>query len=240
MKDSDGMPAELLVPVVGVYHTPKELAVVSEDWTANKKQSYLTVASKECYSEFDVQQTLSRVIEAVKALHSVDVIHGNLQISDLVVKDLDGLSDVMLTNYGLAQLAGSGQGILAPECLEGGAPTKKTDIWGLGCLLYQLLVGYPAFSLAADTAESIKDGAEYDKGIKEKIKAGNVPFADLYWKSVSEDAKDMVEMLMVCDPAKRRSWEEIEDHPFMTGRTLSSHDMPEAKRQFEALAAKAQ
>jgi RNA polymerase sigma factor (sigma-70 family) len=43
---------------------------------------------------------------------------------------------------------------LAPECIKGGQPSKQTDIWDLGVLMYELLVGKSLFD--ADSKEEIR------------------------------------------------------------------------------------
>ena len=39
---------------------------------------------------------------------------------------------------------------MAPECLHNKPTTKASDIWSLGCILYQLYMGYPPFRGASD------------------------------------------------------------------------------------------
>ena len=39
---------------------------------------------------------------------------------------------------------------MAPECLHNKPTNKSSDIWSLGCLLYQLYVGFPPFRGASD------------------------------------------------------------------------------------------
>ena len=39
---------------------------------------------------------------------------------------------------------------MAPECVHNKPTTKSSDIWSLGCILYQLFVGLPPFRGASD------------------------------------------------------------------------------------------
>jgi len=104
--------------------------------------------AREDYAEKDVAEALSRVVQSIKVLHAQDIVHGNLQITDLVVSSAKEL-DVTLTNYGRPGLQRSVPmpPTLVPELLNGGTPTKATDIWGLGVLCYVMLVGYAPFAL---------------------------------------------------------------------------------------------
>ena len=39
---------------------------------------------------------------------------------------------------------------MAPECVHNKPTTKASDIWSLGCILYQLYIGLPPFRGASD------------------------------------------------------------------------------------------
>ena len=111
---------------------------------------------------------MTQVSEAVAAAHSVGVLHKDLKPANILV-DRRGDGDwlVRLTDFGsggftdaarLAELgamrmgftqlqAGTDDSIsgtplyLAPELLDGHAPTVQSDIYALGVILYQMVVG---------------------------------------------------------------------------------------------------
>jgi 3-phosphoinositide dependent protein kinase-1 len=39
---------------------------------------------------------------------------------------------------------------MAPECVHNQPTSKASDVWSLGCILYQLYVGLPPFRGASD------------------------------------------------------------------------------------------
>lgn len=107
------------------------------------------------------------ICEAVAAAHSVGVLHKDLKPANVLMEARDGGYVMRLTDFGssrlleperLAELGITELGLtmtqgvsaestsgtplyLAPELLAGAAPTVKSDVYALGLILYQLLVG---------------------------------------------------------------------------------------------------
>jgi calcium-dependent protein kinase len=64
-------------------------------------------------------------------------------------------------------------------------------MWSAGVILYTMLCGYQPFT------------AEYLKELIEKIRKADYTMDSIEWKSVSNDAKEMVQMCLQVDPKKR-------------------------------------
>ena len=109
-----------------------------------------------------------RVVDGVAAAHSVGVLHKDLKPSNVLVASIDRddwqvkltdfgssrlleperLAELGITQLGLTMtasvLSDSGSGTplyLAPELLTGAPPTVRSDVYALGVMLYQFLVG---------------------------------------------------------------------------------------------------
>ena len=78
--------------------------------------------------------------------------------------------------------------------------TNKADIWSLGCILFSLLSGLPAFTGDSSFA------------LEESILNGEAKMRGAQWGSISEDAKDLVRHLLVVDPKRRLSSEKALQH----------------------------
>jgi serine/threonine protein kinase len=94
------------------------------------------------------------------ALHEHGILHRDIKPSNVL---LDAHGDAALADFGLAlgvdstritvdgQLLGTAH-YLAPELIAGADATRASDIYALGCLLYECLVGAPPFT-GRDVAE---------------------------------------------------------------------------------------
>ncbi|GFE54379.1 serine threonine kinase Nek3, putative [Babesia ovis] len=97
------------------------------------------------FSEEFVATVFTQVCMAVKYLHDHHIVHGDIKASNIMFKD-ECISVVKLGDYDTCHFLGlhaSGQGTLmyrAPEMLlNSTVSTYATDVWALGCLLYELL-----------------------------------------------------------------------------------------------------
>jgi serine/threonine protein kinase len=98
----------------------------------------------------DLAAQLGRGLDA---LHAVGILHRDVKPSNVLL-DADGVA--ALADFGLARapdstrLTHEGQVLgslhyLAPELIEGAEATPATDIYALGCLLYEAVMGEPPF-----------------------------------------------------------------------------------------------
>lgn len=104
--------------------------------------------------------------------HSLDIIHSNILCSNIYIASEDGTNPrPMLVDFGIAErmfqdvewdkpstdthtasVYGSPAGF-APEFCQGTRPTPRSDLYQLGCCLYEALVGKPVFE--ADNVMSV-------------------------------------------------------------------------------------
>ncbi len=127
---------------------------------------------------------VAEIAEALGAAHSVGILHKDVKPENvLITQDRDGRPRARLTDFGIGLLterqrlaapgftalgftqtatptesSGSGTlGYLAPELMEGKAATVQADVYSLGVLLYQWVVGDFSRTLAPGWRRDVDD-----------------------------------------------------------------------------------
>jgi calcium/calmodulin-dependent protein kinase I len=100
------------------------------------------------------------------------------------------------------------EGYFAPEILSSQGHGLKVDCWSLGVILYIMLCGFHPFF------------EEDSEATRDKILNGRYEFPSPFWDTISEDAKDLIRKLLVVDPEKRLSAQEILNHPWLNSQNL--------------------
>lgn len=184
----------------------------------------MTTFDEECTRFYGAE-----ILDTIDYMHARGVIHRDLKPENVL---LDDQMHVKITDFGTAKIldvlrrppkdahgdVGAGHSLdgsednkansfvgtaeyVSPELLTDKKACKSSDLWAFGCIIYQLLAGRPPF----------KAGNEYLTF--QKIVALEYQFPTGF----PEVAKDLVERLLVLDPASRLSIEHIKNHEFFDG-----------------------
>lgn len=109
---------------------------------------------------------LAQIGGALDAAHDLGLIHRDVKSANVLVerRDEDAGPRIYLTDFGLTKHGSSRSGItatgafigtidyIAPEQIEGNPVDARTDIYALGCVLFECLTGEVPFKKDADVA----------------------------------------------------------------------------------------
>ncbi|KRZ09436.1 Aurora kinase A [Trichinella zimbabwensis] len=189
----------------GYFHDDLRVVLILE--YASKGELYAMLREEQKFSEERSANYMRQLVSAVSYMHSQSVIHRDIKPENILV-DSRGL--LKLADFGwavdLSNVASSRRrtvcgtlDYLPPEMICHGSHDEKVDIWALGVLLYEFLVGDPPFF------------APSQKVTMRLISTCEFTIPD----TVSDGAKDVISKLLKKDPTERMLLDELMIHPWM-------------------------
>uniref|UniRef100_K3WPX8 Protein kinase domain-containing protein n=1 Tax=Globisporangium ultimum (strain ATCC 200006 / CBS 805.95 / DAOM BR144) TaxID=431595 RepID=K3WPX8_GLOUD len=185
--------------------------------------------------EDTVRFYLADVVNAIEYVHANQIIHRDLKPENMVVcKDTNHLKLIDFgTAKNLADTALNGPNFvgtpeyMSPETIDNKDVTFASDLWALGCIVFQLCTGETPFS----------GGSAYLTFLKVQDGSFHLP------EYLSDEAKDLITKLLQKDPKARLGSGEagindIKVHPFFRGIDFDNHmqaPLPATKFQDIAL-----
>ena len=184
---------------------------------AAKGELYKELQKTEKFSEARSAVYIKQIAEALKYCHTKHVIHRDIKPENLLI-GLKG--DIKIADFGWSVHAPNSRrttlcgtlDYLPPEMVEGKDHDSKVDIWSLGVLCYEFLVGSPPFE-AQGHQETYRRISKVDLKFPEHI---------------SKEACDLICKLLVKDPQSRYSLDQVATHPWVLRHTAGNAAPPAA------------
>lgn len=192
-----------IIQMLDSFETENEIVVITE--FAHKELT--DVLSKVGFlPEDQVQKIVWDLVSALFYLHSNRVLHRDLKPQNIL---LDIKNHAKLCDFGFARNMSRGTHVLtsikgtplymAPELIDEQPYDYTADLWSLGCIIYEMLMGTPPFST---------------NSILHLIRL--ITYEQIQWPTFhSENCISFLKGLLQKNPSKRITWDEILNHPFV-------------------------
>jgi len=176
------------------------------------------------FSEKEAAIVMQQMLRAIFYLHEQHICHRDLKpenflfqskapIEGNVLKLIDfGLSSKFKDGEAMSSRAGTPY-YVSPQVLAG-KYNNLCDLWSAGVIMYVLLCGQPPFF------------GHTDQEVLAKVKQGYLTFGPKEWTGVSQDAKDLVRMLVKMDPSERLNAEQALNHSWIKNRAPQASNAP--------------
>lgn len=113
---------------------------------------------------------------------------------------------------------------VSPELARGDAYGFPNDMWGVGCVAFVMLAGYPPFYYDGDTRKS-----QQTPQVLRRIRRGKYYMREQEWGGVSDDGKAFVAGLLEAEPEKRMTVEQCLRHPWLSTTAGAVASAPTAR-----------
>jgi len=192
-----------ILRLYGYFYDENRVYLILE--YAYKGELYKVLQKEERFSEEKTSCYIAMLAGALHYCHMKHVIHRDIKPENLL---LGSKGELKIADFGWSVHAPNNRrqtlcgtlDYLPPEMIEGRDHDSNVDVWSLGVLMYEFLVGSPPF-------EAEEHNETYTRIAKVDLK---------YPDYLSEDSKDLMSRLLVKNPRERLPLEECLAHPFIT------------------------
>lgn len=175
------------------------------------------------FTEVQAACVMQHMFRAIFYMHENHICHRDLKPENFLFASKDPIEKCALKviDFGLACKFSSDQILttkagtpyyVAPQVLAG-KYDQSSDLWSLGVIMYVVLCGYPPFY------------GETDADVLAKVRLGNFSFNAADWKNISEDAKNLIRMLLKMNPKDRYTAEQALNHVWVRNKAPKSQNV---------------
>jgi serine/threonine protein kinase len=191
-----------ILRLFGWFHDDAKVYLILE--FAALGELYKSLQKVERFSEQRTAQYIAELAAALDYCHKKHIIHRDIKPENLL---LGKFGELKIADFGWSVHAPNARrqtlcgtlDYLPPEMIEGRDHDQSVDVWSLGVLMYEFLVGTPPFE------------TDSHKATYRKISRVDIQFPAF----VTADARDLISKLLRKNPTNRLALSAVQTHPFI-------------------------
>jgi NIMA (never in mitosis gene a)-related kinase len=197
---------------------------------ADKGDLFQTISerkkTKDYFTEQEIWKAFIQLLKGLKALHDFKILHRDIKSANVFLFDggickLGDLNVSKVARKGLSYTQTGTPYYASPEVWEEKPYDSKSDIWSLGCVIYEMITFRPPFQ-----AQSMEE-------LYRKVMRGIYPKIP---SKYSEDLSDAIKLMIQVEPGARPTCEELLKMPMIYKRIeffneTKSFDLDEEKSE---------
>ena len=189
------------------FFEEKALMIVMEYAQGGTMYNFIEEREGKLLDEDEIIRLFVQIVLAIHHVHQQNILHRDLKTQNILLNKTRKV--VKIGDFGISKILSSKSKAnsvigtpcyISPELCEGKPYNRKSDIWALGCVLYELSTLKKAFEASNLPALVLKI-----------MKGSFNPISERY----SKDFKNLVLSMLQIDPAKRPSLPQIMAQPLV-------------------------
>ncbi|SBS82258.1 calcium-dependent protein kinase 1, putative, partial [Plasmodium malariae] len=186
-----------IIKLFDVFEDKKYFYLVTEFYEGG--ELFEQIINRHKFDECDAANIMKQVLSGICYLHTHNIVHRDIKPENILLENKNSLLNIKIVDFGLSSFFSKDYKLrdrlgtayyIAPEVLRK-KYNEKCDVWSCGVIMYILLCGYPPF------------GGQNDQDIIKKVEKGKYYFDFNDWKNISEEAKELIKLMLTYDYNKR-------------------------------------
>ncbi|RCH78793.1 hypothetical protein CU098_002101, partial [Rhizopus stolonifer] len=209
-----------IVKLLDVVETEKYIGIILEYASGGELFEY--ILAHRYLKEKDAKRFFAQLISSVHYMHKRKIVHRDLKLASIRSFEnilLDKNRNIVVTDFGFAnQFASAADDLMATTC---GSPCyaapelvvnaglyagSAVDVWSCGVILYAMLCGFLPFDDDPSNPDSDNINQLYRYILSTHL---------MFPSYVGAEPRDLLEKMLVPDPAKRCSLDYVIKHPWL-------------------------
>jgi serine/threonine-protein kinase len=150
----------------------------------------------------DAVDIVRQVAAALDAAHAKGLVHRDIKPGNVLIDERDGGRHVYLTDFGLSKQMDATSGVtatgafvgtldyVAPEQIKGDRVDARTDVYALGCVMFELLSGELPFAQSEKVAKIYAHLQEQPPELVDAAPEVPAALSEVVWRAMAKSPDD--------------------------------------------------